>query len=338
MTVRLALRLLPYHGRPSLLSAAFALPAAVRLPRTVAARRALLAALFLGGFLALAFLFGGSAQAAERGELTTGSVTGHQAQAADLVDSTQASVKSAAKAVPAKAAEAKAAPAKAAPAKTAPAAKAAPAKAVKTADTVARHTAHTATNTVRKTVEPVREPVERHTRQVTDPVDDLVKDATGADLPVRLSEVGDAGVGALGDASGAHGTASGHGPVADDADKNDALHHSAQPAAAPLGPDTADSAAPRTADSHDDGHGTAVRASDGAGRGDGAPAPMPLPRSPLGTVTQCTGDSGAPRGGNTHAALPPSGAAHFGLEPGAVRADSSAPTRERYNEVLEFPG
>ncbi|MFK4273624.1 hypothetical protein ACI2L5_53630, partial [Streptomyces milbemycinicus] len=41
---------------------------AVRLPRTVAARRALLAALFLGGFLALAFLFGGSAHAAERSD------------------------------------------------------------------------------------------------------------------------------------------------------------------------------------------------------------------------------------------------------------------------------
>ncbi|QLH22429.1 hypothetical protein [Streptomyces sp. Rer75] len=312
----------------------------MRLPRTVAARRALLAALFLGGFLALAFLFGGSAQAAERGELTTGSVTGHQAQASDLVDSARATAKSAAKAVPAKETPAKATPAKETPAEVAPAAKKAPAKAVETADTVARRAAHTATDTVRKTVEPVREPVERQARQVTDPVDDLVKDATGTHLPVRLSEVGDAGVGALGDASGAHGAASGHGPAADDADANHPLPHPARSAAAPLGPDTAASAAaaPRTADSHDHGHGTAVRAADGAGQGDGAPAPLPLPRSPLGTVTQCTGDSGAPRGGNTHAALPPSGAAYFGLAPGAVRADSSAPTRERYNEVLEFPG
>lgn len=319
------------------MSAAFALPAAVRLPRTVAARRALLAALFLGGFLALAFLFGGSAQAAERGELTTGSVTGHQAQASDLVDSTRATAKSAAKAVPAKATPAKPASDKA-PDKAA--AKAAPAKAVKTADTVARQTAHTATDAVRKTVEPVREPVERQARQVTDPVDDLVKKATGTHLPVRLSEVGEAGVGALGDAPGAHGATSGHGPAADDADANHAMPHPARPAAAPLGPDTAasDAAAPRTADSPDHGHGTVVRAADGTNQGEGAPAPLPLPRSPLGTVTQCTGDSGAPRGGNTHAALPPSGAAHFGLEPGAVRADSSAPTRERYNEVLEFPG
>ncbi|WP_159402732.1 hypothetical protein [Streptomyces sp. RTd22] len=307
----------------------------MRLPRTVAARRALLAALFLGGFLALAFLFGGSAQAAERGELTTGSVTGHQAQASDLVES-------AAKAVPAKAASAKPAAdkaaAKSAPAKTA--VKEAPAKAVKTTDTVARQTAHTATDAVRKTVEPVREPVERQARQVTDPVDDLVKEATGTHLPVRLSDVGEAGVGALGDAPGAHGAASGQGPAADDADANHALPHPARPAAAPLGPDTAasDAAAPRTADSPDHGHGTVVRAADGAGQGEGAPAPPPLPRSPLGTVTQCTGDSGAPRGGNTHAALPPSGAAQFGLAPGAVRADSFAPTRERYNEVLEFPG
>ncbi|MGP4003413.1 hypothetical protein [Streptomyces sp. 8N706] len=41
------------------------MPAAVRLPRTVAARRALLVTLFLGGLLGLGFLFGGSAQAAE---------------------------------------------------------------------------------------------------------------------------------------------------------------------------------------------------------------------------------------------------------------------------------
>ncbi|WP_432095119.1 hypothetical protein [Streptomyces sp. bgisy100] len=47
------------------MSASFAMPAAVRLPRTVAARRALLVVLFLGGLLGLAFLFGGSAQAAD---------------------------------------------------------------------------------------------------------------------------------------------------------------------------------------------------------------------------------------------------------------------------------
>ncbi|WP_039938674.1 hypothetical protein [Streptomyces himastatinicus] len=264
------------------------------MPRTVAARRALLAALFLGGFLALAFLFGGSAQAAERGELTTGSVTGHQAQASDLVES-------AAKAVPAKATPAKATPAKPTP-DEAPA-KAAPAKAVKTAHTVARRTAHTATEAVRKTVEPVREPVERQARQVTDPVDDLVKEATGTHLPVRLSEVGEAGVGALGDAPGAHGAASGQGPTADDADDNHALPHPARPAAAPLGPDTAasDAAAPRTADSPDHGHGTVVRAADGAVQGEGAPgaaAPPAVPprdRHPSAPATV-----GAPRGGNTH--------------------------------------
>ncbi|MFI0779834.1 hypothetical protein [Streptomyces sp. NPDC021212] len=292
------------------------------MPRTVAARRALLAMLFLGGFLALGFLFGGSAHAAERGGLVE-SVTGHQAQASKLLDSSATVKKDIEKAGAGKA-----------DTTAKPVAKHNPAKAAKTAGTVARKTAHTATDAVRETVEPVREPVERHARQVTEPVDDLVNKVTDGHLRVRLSEVGDAGVGALGDAPGAHDAAApGNGPAADDAGKNDALPHSARPAAAPLGPDTA-AAAPRTADSDDHGHGTVVRADEG----NSAPAPMPLPRSPHGTVTQCTGDSGAPRGGNAHAALPPSDAAQFGLAPGAVRADGFAPTRERYNEVLEFPG
>ncbi|MFG2195579.1 hypothetical protein [Streptomyces sp. NPDC048639] len=47
------------------MSASFALPGAVRLPRTAMARRALLVTLFLGGLMGLAFLFGGSAHAAE---------------------------------------------------------------------------------------------------------------------------------------------------------------------------------------------------------------------------------------------------------------------------------
>lgn len=48
------------------LSAVLALPAAVRLPRTVAARRALLAGLFLVGFVALGFAFGPGAHADDR--------------------------------------------------------------------------------------------------------------------------------------------------------------------------------------------------------------------------------------------------------------------------------
>ena len=49
-----------FIGKVPALSAAFVVPAAVRLPRSAAARRALLTMLILGGFLALAFLFGGS--------------------------------------------------------------------------------------------------------------------------------------------------------------------------------------------------------------------------------------------------------------------------------------
>lgn len=47
------------------MSAVLVMPAAVRLRRTAGVRRALLVAGFLGGFLALAFLFGGHAQAAQ---------------------------------------------------------------------------------------------------------------------------------------------------------------------------------------------------------------------------------------------------------------------------------
>ncbi|MCZ0993788.1 hypothetical protein O1L44_12665 [Streptomyces noursei] len=48
------------------MSAVFALPAAVRLPRTVAVRRALLAGLFLVGFVLLGIGFGTGAHAADR--------------------------------------------------------------------------------------------------------------------------------------------------------------------------------------------------------------------------------------------------------------------------------
>jgi hypothetical protein len=54
-------------------SASFVMPAVVRLRRTPVARRALLVVLFLGGFLALAFLFGGHAQAAGTESAGTGS-------------------------------------------------------------------------------------------------------------------------------------------------------------------------------------------------------------------------------------------------------------------------
>ncbi|WP_413808928.1 hypothetical protein [Streptomyces sp. OE57] len=291
------------------MSVTSAMPVAVRLPRTVAARRALLAALFLGGFLALAFLFGGSAHAAERsdqGEATGMSVD--RSGASRLLD---------------------------------------PSGAERARQQVERHappvvarTTDTAEEVVRETVRPIQEPVERQAQKITEPIDDLVGGATSGELPVRLPEVG------IGDAIGLGPQESGahHGPAAEHhAAKAEpaTVHRSAPAASEPMGPGAHAQAVIAHLDaavSHG-GHGPVVRAAvSGTGPDGGAPAPLPLPRSPLGATSQYTGDSGASRGGNTQAALPPSGVPSFGLKPGTVRAESSAPTRERFNEVLEFPG
>ncbi|MCQ8189221.1 hypothetical protein [Streptomyces rugosispiralis] len=298
------------------MSVTSAMPVAVRLPRTVAARRALLAALFLGGFLALAFLFGGSAHAAERSDQGAAvTATGEQAGATDasgvsrLLD---------------------------------------PSSVERARQQVERHTppvvgrtTHQAEDVVREAVRPIQEPVEQSAQKITKPIDDLLGGATSGELPVRLPEVG------IGDAIGVgpQGSAAHHGPAAEHhaAKAEPVTVHKAAPAAPePMGPGARAQAVMAHHDaavSHD-GHGPVVRAavSGTTGPDGGAPAPLPLPRSPLGATSQYTGDSGASRGGNTHAALPPSGVPSFGLKPGTVRAESSAPTRERFNEVLEFPG
>ncbi|WP_344316164.1 hypothetical protein [Streptomyces javensis] len=290
------------------MSVTSAMPVAVRLPRTVAARRALLAALFLGGFLALAFLFGGSAQAAERSDQ---GATGEQAGASGvsrLLD--PSGVERARQQVE------------------------------RHAPPVVGRTTHKAQDVVREAVRPIQEPVERQAQKITKPIDDLVGGATSGELPVRLPEVG------IGDAIGVgpQDSAAHHGPAAEHhaAKAQPATVHKAAPAArAPMGPGAHAQAvlAHHDAAVSHDGHGPVVRAAvSGTGPDGGAPAPLPLPRSPLGATSQCTGDSGASRGGNTQAALPPSGVPSFGLKPGTVRAQSSAPTRERFNEVLEFPG
>ncbi|WP_157856970.1 hypothetical protein [Streptomyces sp. PRh5] len=291
------------------MSVTSAMPVAVRLPRTVAARRALLAALFLGGFLALAFLFGGSAQAAERsdqGEATGASVDrSHVSRLLDPSGVERARQQMERHAPP-----------------------------------VVGRTTHKAQDVVQEAVRPIQEPVERQAQKITKPIDDLVGGATSGELPVRLPEAG------IGDAIGVgpQDSAAHHGPAAEHhaAEAEPVTLHKAAPAAPePMGPGAYAQAvlAHHDAAVSHDGHGPVVRAAvSGTGPDGGAPAPLPLPRSPLGATSQYTGDSGASRGGNTQAALPPSGVPSFGLKPGTVRAESSAPTRERFNEVLEFPG
>ncbi|MER7877854.1 hypothetical protein ABTY63_30650 [Streptomyces solisilvae] len=281
------------------------MPVAVRLPRTVAARRALLAALFLGGFLALAFLFGGSAQAAEKsdgGGATDASLD--RSSVSGLLDPSGVE------------------------------------RARQRVEPAVAHTAQTAQDVVREAVRPIQEPVEQQAQKITKPIDDLVGDTAAGKLPVRLPDVG------LGEAVGLGLQGSmAHNDPATERSAAEAepvtVHKAAPAAAAPMGPEAHTPAVV----THDDepashtGHGPVVRvAASGTGPDGGAPAPLPLPRSPMGATSQCTGDSGTSRGGNTHAALPPSGVPSFGLKPGTVRMESSAPTRERFNEVLEFPG
>ncbi|MBB4784781.1 hypothetical protein [Streptomyces rapamycinicus] len=290
------------------MSVTSAMPVAVRLPRTVAARRALLAALFLGGFLALGFLFGGSAHAAERSD--QGAAVGATSEQAG-VSADRSGVS-----------------------------RLLDPSGVERARQQVERTTHKAQDVVQEAVRPIQEPVERQAQKITKPIDDLVGGATSGELPVRLPEVG------IGDAIGVgpQDSAAHHGPAAGHhaARAEPATVHEAAPAAPePMGPGAHAQAVIAHADAavSRDGHGPVVRAAvSGTGPDGGAPAPLPLPRSPLGATSQYTGDSGASRGGNTQAALPPSGVPSFGLKPGTVRAESSAPTRERFNEVLEFPG
>lgn len=293
------------------MSAVSAMPAAVRLPRTVAARRVLLAALFLGGFLALVFLFGGSAHAAERTDV--GGTVDTQAASGLLdpgsADDTVARHTEAAAAVAAGV----------------------------TGDTgAAGDAAQVADDAVRDAVPPV----ERQTPELTEPVTDLLDQAeAGSSLPVHLPSdaLGGAGddTGTRGSVPAAHRPSDGRQAKGDTASGRSAAHIASRVGS--IAPRAAVTV-PRTV--ADDDRAPVVRAAHGPAQGDGVPAPLPLPlpASPVGTVSQCTGDSGAPRNGDTRAALVPGGPASHWLRPGAVRAESSAPTRERFNEVLEFPG
>ncbi|MFE3885035.1 hypothetical protein ACFXPQ_19370 [Streptomyces lydicus] len=133
------------------MSAVLALPAAVRLPRTVAARRALLAGLFLVGFVALGFAFGPGAHADDR------------TRSAELTGV----------ATPARAASSKAALQRQG--------KASGAK-------LAEH-AHAASDAVAKAVRPAAEQAAPVTDRITRPVNRVVRevgDSAGAALPVHL--------------------------------------------------------------------------------------------------------------------------------------------------------
>ncbi|MCK7622938.1 hypothetical protein MUU72_07480 [Streptomyces sp. RS10V-4] len=292
--------------------AVFVLPAAVRLPRTVAARRALLAGLFLIGFVLLGFAFGTGAHAADRTP-----AGGHPAAPALTGADTPAHAT--------------------APQDTGPLPESGdtPARQGAADGTALTRRADAAAATVEDAVRPAEQAAAPVTGRLTGPVDDVtgtvgriggIGDRIGGALPVHLpagthpGRPGDGGTpahgGAPGDARPGQGTAvPGSGPSAPHlfrpAHCTSVVHH---PAAAQ----------PRPA---------AVTQRDAGHHG----LPGPCPQGPAAPAPHTAGDGHGPRGGDQHAAatadLP-----RFRLLPGGVRTADGAPTRRRAEEILEFPG
>ncbi|WP_199896494.1 hypothetical protein [Streptomyces niger] len=319
------------------MSAVLALPAAVRLPRTVAVRRALLIGLFLVGFVALAVAFGGAtAHAADSGteqargaftKATTGATehtgtgstehigtgsagaTGSTAATASATDE-RSPLAGGGAALEGESDEAAAEP---------------EAGVAQRAGARLSEGAQASEERLGEVVRPLTEGLEPVTEPVTAPVHDVVRgvgDATG--LPVRLP--GDTAGQDRGDERAHH---------------DDVRDGGRQHVAAPerCGSDRTDGRL--TAPSGDAGgqDRTAARADSGdagAGQGRGG-LPGQLPQGPAAPASHTTGDGNGPRGGDQHAVLP-GGQPRFGLVPGGVRAAGGAPTRERGTDILEFPG
>ncbi|MEU7486787.1 hypothetical protein [Streptomyces sp. NPDC042319] len=315
------------------MSAVLALPAVVRLSRTVAVRRALLTGLFLVGFVALAVAFGGgTAHAADSTEQAQGAFT----KATSTTDDTGTATDSTGSAVT-----------------TGPTTTATPTDGrsplVGSGDALGRDAGEAAAEPeagvaqqagarlsegaqaseerLGETVRPLAERLKPVTDPVTAPVHDVVSgvgQATG--LPVRLP-----GEIAGQDRSG--GERAQHGDVRDGG-----RQHMAAPERCGTdrtgddrltGPSGDAAGQDRTA-----ARATSGDAGDGHGRGG---LPGQLPQGPAAPASHTTGYGNGPRSGDQHAVLP-GGQPHFGLVPGGVRAAGGAPTRERSTDILEFPG
>ncbi|MFJ9854130.1 hypothetical protein [Streptomyces sp. NPDC101150] len=289
------------------MSAVFALPATVRLTRTVAARRALLAGLFLVAFVALGFAFGPGAHADDRTgrPALTGASSPERApdRAATRDGAAQADRLSGS-------GDAFQRQGKAAGARL-------------TGDT------DTASAAVVQAVRPAAERTAPVTDPVTRPVTGVVREigaTVGATLPVRLP-------------SGEHAGRPGDGTTPG----NGEAPQGAQPAgSATVGP--ADAATATLHPAHcTDGPRTAVRHPRPAlhQQRDQEPGhhglPGQFPQGPVAPTSHSAGDGHGPRGGDLHAAAP-ADPARFRLLPGGVRTADGAPTRRRAEDILEFPG
>ncbi|MEU7205046.1 hypothetical protein [Streptomyces sp. NPDC045470] len=324
------------------MSAASALPAAARLPRSAAVRRVLLAGLFLAGFVALGCAFGGGAQAADgsaSAKPPAGAVTPAVPQAAVKASAVEAGRelrrggKTAAGAV----------------AET-PVGKAVRPVAERTAPAAGQ-----AADPVTETgPDPVTEPV---AGRVTEPVRDVVREvrqvADAGSLPVELPDripgVGGDGDTGRGDGPGEQpgqgsgpqrGTGPQHPGAGDQqgADGSNSAHCAAG---------WAEAGELRGASSHPVQHADSAserRPGQGHGSLPGLPGfpglpglPGQLPQVPASSASHIVGDGHGPRGGEQFAAVP-AHSAYFGLVPGGVLAAAEPPTRQRAADILEFPG
>ncbi|MGG7571925.1 hypothetical protein [Streptomyces sirii] len=289
------------------MSAVFALPAAVRLPRTVAARRALLAGLFLVGFVALGFAFGPGAHADDRtsAPAPTGAASPAPAEAslpdraatrtgtADRLSGSRTALERRGQATGADIADG-------------------------TQD---------ASAAVTEAVKPAAEQTAPVTGRITGPVSRIVRevgDSAGAALPVNLP-------------AGEHANRPGDG-AEQHGRTPQGMHPSGQPrCAAPADGGTAH----RLAHLADGLHKPAAEQPVTVVHEQRDPGhqglPAQLPQGQAAPASHSAGDGHGPRGGDQHAAAP-ADFTSLRLLPGGVRTADGAPTRMRAEEILEFPG
>ncbi|MGW1839559.1 hypothetical protein [Streptomyces sp. NPDC002067] len=300
--------------------------AAVRLPRTVAVRRALLAGLFLVGFVALGFAFGPGAHADDRTARLPGKLSPANAVAPtgdQPSDQPSPQVRAVpvdrATASPAEATAEAAAPVRAATRTASPDRPEDSATAVtregSRAGAATERRARAAAGDLADAVRPTAE------RAVIDPVTGLVRrlgDTVGATLPLPS------------------GTHPGHPGDGGRPQHGGAPHGTPQSPAHRVGP-------AKKANLPQDG-GKRARGGEGArdaSRAPGAPgrdgASAPLPGVTFTPASPTTGDGHGPRGDHQHAAYVAE-AAYTGRMPGGAHRTEGAPTRHRPHDILEFPG
>jgi len=274
----------------------------------------MLTLLILGGFMVLAFLFGGSAQAASEPDSAK---TGTSGPDSGLLESE----KSSGSPRPGQAADGEHHMSKAELAER------------------RREARQAADRTASQVIAPVAESLER-TGQVTRPVGDTVEGVTDAVDLRGLSgqvglELGDRGDDPSEDDS-AHVPGRGTGDDSS-ARSDDDASSGLNGLRIQVGSDSASGISSHSAGWH-------TTADNGTSRDNGGlPGQVPfqqVPAAPATTTSQYASDGNGPRGAGAHQlAAYMTDVEHFGLlQPGAVRAAASTPTRDRASEILEFPG